>query len=177
MPKKDVPLDMATRLLNHGPLVIVGSKHGNRETLMAVAWITPLSKKPPMAGIMVTRKRFSYELISASGAFSISVPGKDLLEAAIRVGTVSGRQGEDKFKDAGITREEARLIPSPLVKECLAHIECKLLKEEEFGDHVLMAGEILRASVEEEAFTDHWILERFRTIAHLGGEWFGETVS
>jgi len=177
MVKKEVPLKLATRLINHGPLVIVGSKYEGKESLMTVAWIMPLSKQPPLAGFMITKKRFSYGLIHGSQEFSINIPDIALLNAAIKVGTVSGRDVKDKFKEAAITREDAKFIGAPLIKECLAQIECKLIREEELGDHILMVGEILRACVEENVFTDHWLLENHNTIAHFGGEWFGKTTN
>ena len=37
-----VPLDKASRLLNHGPTVLVSARHGGVEKVMAAAWACAL---------------------------------------------------------------------------------------------------------------------------------------
>ncbi|RJS89047.1 flavin reductase family protein, partial [Candidatus Bathyarchaeota archaeon] len=42
----------------------------------------------------------------------------------------------------------------PLIKECFAHLECRVVDQHVCGDHTLFVGEIVAASIEEEVLTD-----------------------
>jgi flavin reductase (DIM6/NTAB) family NADH-FMN oxidoreductase RutF len=42
-----VDLSHASRLINHGPTVLVSSAHGGRRNIMAAAWSMPVEFTPP----------------------------------------------------------------------------------------------------------------------------------
>jgi flavin reductase (DIM6/NTAB) family NADH-FMN oxidoreductase RutF len=87
-------------------------------------------------------------------------------------GTVSGRDG-DKFVSAGLNEETAQVVGAPLVAECFAHAECRVVDAYTTGDHTLFVGEVVAAAVEEAAFDDHLMLEGpYNTLHHLGGSRF-----
>lgn len=170
--KKEIPVDMAYRLINHGCVLLVTAAHRDRTNVMTLAWQTPLSVRPPLVGICVAMPHLTHELIAASEEFALNVPGAGLL-AAVRVcGRLSGRE-HDKFKEAGLTPVAGKKVRAPLIAECLAHIECGVVARHKAGDHTFFVGEVLAASAEEELFSDHWA-ERpeAATIHHLGGDWY-----
>jgi flavin reductase (DIM6/NTAB) family NADH-FMN oxidoreductase RutF len=68
----------ASRLINHGPTVLVTSAHGGRRNVMAAAWSMPVEFTPPRIAIVIDKKTFTRELIAASGAFAICLPGTAL---------------------------------------------------------------------------------------------------
>jgi len=45
--RRPVPLEKAYRLMNHGPTVLVSSRHGEAMNVMAAAWSMPLDFDPP----------------------------------------------------------------------------------------------------------------------------------
>lgn len=53
-------------------------------------------------------------------------PTVDLLDKVVGIGTCSGAD-TDKFARFKLTPVPARLVRPPLIKECLAHIECKVI--------------------------------------------------
>ncbi len=167
--KKDIPLQHARRVINVGCVVLVTSAAGDRQNVMALAWQTPVSSQPPLVGIAVASTHFTAQLIAESGEFVLNVPGADLLSQVGESGSVSGRE-IDKFASIQITAAPGRVVQAPLIKECLGHVECKVVEEHVMGDHTFFVGEIVAASAKEELFgKEHWN-EHAQLLHHLGGE-------
>jgi flavin reductase (DIM6/NTAB) family NADH-FMN oxidoreductase RutF len=168
------PLDVArmARLVNHGPTVLTTCGHGASANVITLAWVSPVSIDPPLLAIAVAPPRHSHGLISREREFVVNVPAPRMLDAVWYCGTRSGRDG-DKFDGAGLTREPARVVETPMVKECFAHIECRVVRAATVGDHTLFVGEAVGASVAPGAFDGHLRLRgRFHTLHHLGGPRF-----
>ena len=91
-----VPLDKAFRLINHGPVVLVSSAHGAARNVMAAAWAMPLDFSPPKVAVVVDARSYTRELIEASGEFAFNIPCRNQIEAVLKAGTATGRDG-DKF--------------------------------------------------------------------------------
>jgi flavin reductase (DIM6/NTAB) family NADH-FMN oxidoreductase RutF len=77
----------------------------------------------------------SYQRIIDTGECVICVPGVDLIDEAIRIGTTSGSK-TDKFAENSLTRLPAEQVKAPLIKECLACLECRL--EDVVEEHGLL---------------------------------------
>lgn len=143
-------------------VVLITSKSGARENVMAAAWCFPISMEPPLFGVSVSRKRFSHELISKGRAFAINLVDAKMKEKAVAAGRSSGKD-HDKFAELGIAKEYGKL-GLPLAKESPASIECKLVKEIELGDHVLFVGEAVNVVERRKA----------KGLYHAGGDDFVE---
>jgi len=176
--KKNIPLSHSTYLINHGPAILVSvfednSQKASKANIITLAWQMPVSHHPKLVAISISPKRFSHQLIKKAGEFVINVPPRELLPQVHFCGTVSGRE-VDKFSQAHLTPVPSLHLKSPLIKECLGHLECKLYKEIEAGDHTLFVGEIIEALAEERFFDQRWKTEEnsFSTIHHLGGVFY-----
>lgn len=172
MSKRALDVARMARLVNHGPTVLVSCGRGSRANVITLAWVSPVSIDPPMLTIAVAPPRHSHGLISRAREFVVNVPPPRILDAVWFCGTRSGRD-VDKFDGAGLTASAARVINTPMVEECFAHIECRVVKATTVGDHTLFVGEAVAASVEPGAFDGHLRLRgRFHTLHHLGGPRF-----
>jgi flavin reductase (DIM6/NTAB) family NADH-FMN oxidoreductase RutF len=119
---------------------LISSSYEGRDNVMTACWAFPLSFDPILFGVSVGKERFSYNLVKGSGEFVINVPGEDLLDASLVCGENSGRDVEDKFKLAKLTKEKSEKVATPSIAESLTSIECKIIKSVEAGDHVLFIG-------------------------------------
>jgi flavin reductase (DIM6/NTAB) family NADH-FMN oxidoreductase RutF len=64
-------------------------------------------------------------------------------------------------------------LRTPRVKECSAHIECKVVDMKEAGDHTLFMGKVVATTCEIEAVTDGVLdVSRIKPVLHLGGTFF-----
>lgn len=145
--KKDVPPGDGTDAFSGFPVVLC-SVGGEKDNVITLALCHVFSFKPPLVGIGVAPKRFSYGLLKAGGDFAINIPTREQLRAVEVCGSKSGRR-VDKFEAAGLTKEKASRISSPLISECPVNLECVKVKEVETGDHVWFVGEVVAARREE----------------------------
>jgi len=131
-------------------LVTCNDAKGN-SNIITLAWHTTISRNPPLYGISISPKRYSYALIKKSKEFVINFMPYSHVEAVQYCGTYSGRT-TDKLCKTGLTLIPAQKLSTPLIKEGYAHLECKLVKSMSLGDHTLFVGEVVAVSADENAF-------------------------
>lgn len=182
--RRDVPLPLAYRLLNHGPTVLVSAAHQVRHNVMAAAWAMPLDFDPPKVTVVIDKSTFTRTLIEASGTFALSVPCRALADATFAAGSLSGAHRTDKFADCGLVPFAAQRIAAPLVAGCVAWLECRVIVEPHHQQaYDLFVAEVVAAQADERVFVNgRWKADapaELRTIHHqAGGAFFvaGETV-
>ncbi len=171
--KVDVSLSSAYRLLHpmHTVLVSCVGKTG-KPNIITLAWSMPTSMSPPLVAVSIGLRKHSHALIEESGEFVVNIPTIDILKETLFCGRVSGK-AHDKFKEAGLTPFPARKVKSPIIKECVAHLECKLHDKFVTGDHTVFVGEVVEAYANKEALAgDKYNLEKAKMVFHLGGDEF-----
>lgn len=132
MPFLPVDLPHASRLLNHGPTVLVTSAHAGRRNVMAAAWSMPVEFTPPRIAVVIDKSTFTRELVAASGAFGVCIPGAALADATYAVGSCSGRDVSDKFERFGLAAalRAGPVLGVPVIEAgCCAWLECRLIPE------------------------------------------------
>ena len=148
----------------------------DKPNVMAADWVTPLSFDPPLLGVSVSKKRYSYSLIKQFGEFVIAVPTAEILEDVWKAGSLSGRN-MDKIKALSITLMKSKVVSVPSIRECIANIECRLLKEIDVGDHQFIIGKIEHVSYDKRVFHDDMPDLSVRFLLHLGRNKFTTTSS
>lgn len=180
--RQPVTLAHACRLLNHGPTVLVAAAHGGRRNVMAAAWSMPVEFVPPRVAVVIDKRTWTRELAMAAGGFSLSIPGRALLDATYTAGNLAGRDlptgGPDKFERCGMTVFDGPVLGQPLVEGCIAWMECRLIPEkhtEDFYDTCF--AEVVSAQADARVFAQgHWDFNDgnrdLHTLHHLGGGHF-----
>ncbi len=172
---RPVALEHASRLINHGPTVLVTSAAGGRRNVMAAAWSMPVEFTPPRIAVVIDKNTWTRELVMASGAFGLCIPGAGLADLTYAVGSASGRD-DDKFMRHGIVATVGAVLGVPLIEAgCAAWLECRLIREphaEEAYDTCF--AEVVAAAADERIFAQgHWSVREdnqpLHTIHHLGG--------
>lgn len=174
-----VDLAKATRLLNHGPTVLVSSAHGTRHNVMSAAWSMPLDFDPPKVAVVIDKATLTRELVEASGEFVLNIPPAALAQATLRLGRESGREQPDKLARSGIQLEPASRVQAGLVQGCIGWLECRVLPTSATvaGPHDLFLAEVLAAWADERVFRDgHWHFEdapdELRSLHYVAGGHF-----
>ena len=178
-----VALEHASRLVNHGPTVLVTSRSadGKRRNVMAAAWSMPVEFTPPRIAIVIDKRTFTRELVSDSGAFGICIPGVALVDLTYAVGSGTGREA-DKFSRYGIEATPGPVIGVPVIENgCAAWLECRLIPEPHTQDaYDTCFGEVLAAAADTRVFErGRWSFRDDNTalhsIHHLGAGNFVHT--
>jgi flavin reductase (DIM6/NTAB) family NADH-FMN oxidoreductase RutF len=119
-----MPLSKAFTLIESGPVVLVTTSDGKKDNIMTISW-TMVMDFTPIFAITTGPWNYSYTALRKSKECVISIPTVDLLDKVVGVGTCSGAD-TDKFEKFGLTPVKGKYVRSPLIKECLANIECKV---------------------------------------------------
>lgn len=169
-----VDLKKATRLINHGPVVLLSSLCQGRTDITPIAWHMPVQKDPPVIALVIDEDSFIYECILETGDFAVNIPSSIMLEDIVTCGSVSGRDA-DKIKLCNFDMSPGKMIKSPNLEEALAVMECVLIKDDHLLDEYNMViGEVKYAEAEETAFHEHWspANDQMKTVHHLGDRTF-----
>src|SRR5262245_35933192 len=174
MAKAAVPLNMASRLLEPGSVLLLTAQHKDRLTVTTVAWATVVSREPPLVGVALHPSRWAHELIQDGQVFILNVPHWELVRQVHLCGTISGRD-QDKFAACGFRISVGSKVECPIVEECIGHLECGLVDVWSRGDHAFLIGEVLAAWTDEGMFEETWTLpEEIQLIQHYGGANYGK---
>jgi flavin reductase (DIM6/NTAB) family NADH-FMN oxidoreductase RutF len=129
-----------------------------KSNIIAVSFCMPVSKEPPLIACAIGPKTYSCKLIEDTGEFVINVPSKELKSEIYYCGFHSGDQ-IDKFEKTGLTPLPARKVKAPVIDECIAFMECKVIQAISSGDKILFIGEVIEAYADEAALQDKKSIE------------------
>lgn len=97
-----VALPHASRLVNHGPTVLVTSAHGGRRNVMAAAWSMPVEFTPPRIAVVIDKKA---EVVSAAADTCVFTGGhRNFREDNTGLQTIHHLGGGHFVRSAGSVR-------------------------------------------------------------------------
>jgi flavin reductase (DIM6/NTAB) family NADH-FMN oxidoreductase RutF len=159
----------------HYPKVaaIITANSKGKSNAMTTVWHSSISAEPPLYGVSISPKRFTYQLIMESKEFGINFIPFEKATLAAKVGGTSG-QKIDKFQSFDIGIEKPPKTNVPILQDAYAAYECKLVDSKTYGEHVWIVGEIVAVHFLEEALTREQILnlEEIKPLLYLGSEFY-----
>ena len=159
-------------------LVSCSDKEGN-DNVLTVAWAGTICSDPAMLSISVRKERYSHHMIKESGEFVVNLTTKGLARATDYCGVRSGSK-VDKFKETGLTKEEAKVIDCAMIKESPVNIECKIREIVELGSHDMFLADVVAVHADEKYMDEKgkFHLEKAEPIVYSHGSYMttGETL-
>lgn len=134
----DLPISKAFTLLEPGPVVLVTTHDRHRDNVMTISWTMVLDFSASFA-ITTGPWNYSFAALQRTKECVIAIPTVDMIDTVVGIGTCSG-QDTDKFATFGLMREQARRVRAPLIGQCLAHIECRVVDFIERYSIVVLEG-------------------------------------
>jgi flavin reductase (DIM6/NTAB) family NADH-FMN oxidoreductase RutF len=141
---KELPLSKVYQILEPGPVVLLTTARKGRANVMAMSWHTMVEFEPPLVACVVSSADYSFEALRATKECVIAVPAAELAEKVVQVGNSSGRD-IDKFEAFGLTPTPAERVKPPLVAECFANLECRVVDTRLVNKYCLFVLEVLKA--------------------------------
>lgn len=160
MKKRVFPLSRVYQLLEPGPVVMVSTSGKTGPNVMPMSWHTMMEFEPPLVGCIISNRNFTFDLIRRSRECVINIPTVDLAQEVVACGNSTGRR-INKFEAFGLTPLPASCVSAPLIAECYANLECKVVDSRMVAKYNLFVVEVLKAWI-DCASSEH------RTIHHLG---------
>jgi flavin reductase (DIM6/NTAB) family NADH-FMN oxidoreductase RutF len=144
--KADFPVHDVRRLLEPGPIVLVSSAHKGETNIMTMGWHMVMEFSPSLVGCLISSGNHSFELVRRSRQCVINLPTTELAATVVKIGNSSGRD-IDKFAEFGLTKAAAAEIEAPLIAECYANFECKLVDASWVKKYNVFVFEVVKAHV------------------------------
>jgi len=160
MKRRTLPLAQVYRLLEPGPVVLLATSRKGSANVMAMSWHTMLEFEPPLVGCVVSNRNWSFEILKATRECVIAIPTAELAQKVVACGNASGRR-VDKFDTFGLTPAPAARVAAPLVDECYANLECRVVDGRMVAKYNFFVLEVVKA----------WIrpgVAQPRTLHHRG---------
>ena len=132
---KDYPLNRVFTLIEPGPALLVTTAEGRKKNIMTITWSMAMSFAPTF-GIVTGPWNHSFDTMMKTRECVVAVPGVDLIDKVIGIGTCSGTD-TDKFGKFSLTAKKAATLRAPLIAECLYNMECRV------ADHVEAHGIVI----------------------------------
>ncbi|HEY3451178.1 MAG TPA: flavin reductase family protein [Myxococcales bacterium] len=128
------------------PVTVVTVGRGGVENGLTVSWLSLASFEPAMVLFSIDKRHYSEELIRSTKTFVVNVLGEDQKKLAGHFAQ-QAIAGEDKF--AGLKTSET---PSggKILDDALSWLDCEVEAIHPAGDHLIVVGKVLDASVKKE---------------------------
>ena len=144
---KDLPLSKVYQLLEPGPVVLLTTAHKGRANVMTMSWHMMVEFEPPLIACVVGNANYSHKALRATKECVIAIPALNLAPVVVEIGNCSG-QDVDKFKRFCLTPELAERVTPPLVAECFANLECRVIDTRLVNTFNIFILEVLKAWID-----------------------------
>ena len=154
-------------------VAIIGAKAQEKTNFMSCAWHTALSFDPPLFGVLVSKKRFTHQVIAEAKEFTVNFIRADQALLSAQYGRKSGFD-MDKADKFPIKLSPSTTIRSPVIDDAYVCFECQLKEIRAYGDHDLFVGEVQAIHEEEDSFDGQGVLDPRRTcpLLYLGSDFY-----
>jgi flavin reductase (DIM6/NTAB) family NADH-FMN oxidoreductase RutF len=123
-----------------GVAVVTAAHPDGRRAGLVMVSLAPVSQEPPLVLWSVDRGSGSLDVWLEAGGYALHLLAADQEELAWRF----ARKGDGKFAGLDI---RSGLVGAPLLDGVAATIECEMHAQHDGGDHVILVGRVVAASV------------------------------
>ncbi len=141
-PKRSFPANKVRRFIEPGPIILISSAYKDETNIMTCGWHMMMGYD--LIGAYIWSANHSQSLIRKSRECVINIPTVDIAPTVVGIGNCSGRD-VDKFEKFKLTKEEGRHVSAPLIKECYANIECRLIDSSLIRKYELFVFQVVAA--------------------------------
>lgn len=159
-PQEAIDPGKAYRILEGGPVVLVTTAAHGRRNVMTMGFHMVMQHEPPLLGCTIGPWAYSHVALEETGECVIAVPTIDLARTVVGIGNCSG-ETVDKFARFGLTPGTGEIVEPPLIAECLANLECRVIDRTLSARYHLHVLEVVAISLDRQR------RER-RTLHHQG---------
>jgi flavin reductase (DIM6/NTAB) family NADH-FMN oxidoreductase RutF len=165
---RSLPLARVYRLLEPGPVVLLTTADRGRANVMTMSWLTMLEFEPPLVGCVVSERNFSFGALKKTRECVIAIPAARLAKEVVACGNASGRN-VDKFRANRLTPMPASRVAAPLVAQCWANLECRVVDTRLVAKYAMFVLEVVAAWVDPAVRAPKTLHHRGRGVFMVAG--------
>ncbi len=141
---KELALAKVYQLLEPGPVVLLTTALSGRANVMTMSWHMMVEFEPPLIACVVSSADHSFAALRATKECVIAIPAVHLAQKIVSVGNCSGRDVA-KFEKFALTPLPAECVKAPLIAECFANLECRVVDSRLVNKYNLFVLEVVKA--------------------------------
>ena len=166
--KRTLALARVYQLLEPGPVVLVTTSLRGRANVMTLSWLTMMDFEPPLVGCVLSNRNFSFAALKSTKECAINIPTAKLAKQVVGCGNSSGRS-VDKFRAFRLTPVPAARISAPLIAECFANLECRVVDASMASKYNFFVLEVLKAWIDPAEKNPRTLHHRGRGVFVVDG--------
>jgi flavin reductase (DIM6/NTAB) family NADH-FMN oxidoreductase RutF len=167
--KRSQALSKVYGLLEPGPVLLLTTSHKGVANVMTMSWHTMMEFEPPLVGCVVSQNDFSFKALNATRQCALNIPTLELADQVVGCGNTSGAQ-VDKFAKFGLTQAPASLIAAPLIAECYANLECRVVDTRMKNRYNFFVLEVVKAWIDASNKAPRTLHHRGYGVFMVAGE-------
>jgi flavin reductase (DIM6/NTAB) family NADH-FMN oxidoreductase RutF len=154
MPEK-VALSLDKRSWHPSPLagqivLVTTCNPDGTSNIAPKSWISMMAFQLPLLALGCNQQHWTAQNILQRHTFVVNVPGADLVQC---IWDMSQLPHPRSVEMVGLTALPALKVAPPRVAECKAHLECTLVQHLAYGNELVILGQIVACSLDQEALT------------------------
>lgn len=131
-------------MLEQGPVTMVTTSCKGKPNVMTMTWQMMIDFQPPIFACVISDQNYTFNVLKETKECVINIPAVEMAAKAVKVGNVSGSK-VDKFKKFHLAQEAASQVKAPLLSECYANLECKVIDTSMSKKYNIFILEVLKA--------------------------------
>jgi flavin reductase (DIM6/NTAB) family NADH-FMN oxidoreductase RutF len=167
--KRPLALSKVYGLLEPGPVVLLTTSHQGVANVMTMSWHTMMEFEPPLVGCVVSENDFSFAALNATRQCALNIPTVEIAAQVVGCGNASGSR-VDKFAKFGLTQAPADLIAAPLIAECYANLECRVVDTRLKNRYNFFVLEVVKAWIDPSNKAPRTLHHRGYGVFMVAGE-------
>jgi flavin reductase (DIM6/NTAB) family NADH-FMN oxidoreductase RutF len=156
-------------LLEPGPVVLATTARKGHANIMTMSWHTMMEFEPPLVGCVISGRNASFDALRATKECAINIPTQELAKQVVDIGNCSGLK-IDKFARFGLTPVEAAQVQAPLIAECYASLECRVVDTRLVNRYNFFILEVVQAWVDTAVKQPQTLHHRGNGVFAVAGE-------
>ncbi len=111
---------------------------------MTMSWHMMIDFEPPLVACVVSNRNYTFDILRKTKECVINIPTVELARRVTGCGNISGRN-IDKFKKFNLTPVVASKVKAPLIDECFANLECRVVDTGMANKYNIFILEVVKA--------------------------------
>lgn len=146
-----IQLDSYAQYLNLQPLILVTTLgHSGLPNVAPKTQSMHVGRHGEYFAFVCTPLHHTYQNAKAYGEFVVNYPSPELIDKVSA--TSEFAENEDEVKLAGLTSVPSLVVKPPRIKECVLHLECRLVEVKDMDVASIIMGKIVSRSANREMF-------------------------
>lgn len=128
---------------------MITSRGPQGHNIMAAEWVIQISYSPVLIAVFIHDGSYTIKNITKTKEFGVNVASQEQTTEVSVAGGYSGSE-IDKMKIKNVFKiTKPHKIKTPMIANCTINAECKLVRKEKLGDHVMIVGKVVHMEYDE----------------------------